>query len=308
MVGLGLVEPPVPMGEVSSGALHLTGNGERLYTILRQVGGPFSDRRGSPDVAGVVSKLRRSGTYEDVCDILTDSPSIRNFRLYLAKNRGQEIRRTNRFYEGYGAIFGIRGAHAWTARNRVPSVVQMAQLCGIVGTHGSRITNTASVTYLPVKDRTKSRLEREIRAKAHISASDSLEDLKRFLDDGVASLPARREAIVRTIVRNLKLSSTLKDLYHGRCQICNSTFKKKDGSPYSESHHLTQLSKRGADVPGNVVVLCATCHRKLHYADVQFIPGPGKKRLVAINGKTLEVRYNARHLRFLSSSPESSDR
>lgn len=56
------------------------------------------------------------------------------------------------------------------------------------------------------------------------------------------------------------------------CQVCGTPgFLKRDGSRYCEVHHLFHLAN---DPPAEclspeyLVVLCANCHRRMHYADV----------------------------------------
>ena len=39
------------------------------------------------------------------------------------------------------------------------------------------------------------------------------------------------------------------------------------GVPYCETHHLIPLGLDGFDEARNLIVLCADCHRYLHYAD-----------------------------------------
>jgi 5-methylcytosine-specific restriction protein A len=60
---------------------------------------------------------------------------------------------------------------------------------------------------------------------------------------------------------------------NGKCEGCNSPapFKRPDGSPYLEPHHLRRLSDGGPDHPAHVIALCPTCHRRIHAgADGQF--------------------------------------
>ena len=68
-------------------------------------------------------------------------------------------------------------------------------------------------------------------------------------------------------IRNISLVKELKQKY-SKCQICNFTFKKKDGENYNEVHHIIPLSMNGKDAKINTLVVCANCHRQLHYADV----------------------------------------
>ncbi len=52
----------------------------------------------------------------------------------------------------------------------------------------------------------------------------------------------------------------------GKCELCKNAapFKKKDNTPYLESHHIVYLSQGGKDILSNVAVLCPNCHRKMH--------------------------------------------
>src|SRR5262249_10192780 len=56
------------------------------------------------------------------------------------------------------------------------------------------------------------------------------------------------------------------------CQLCGEFgFVKRNGMRYCEVHHLFHLSKNPPPnclAPEYLVVLCATCHRRMHYADV----------------------------------------
>lgn len=53
---------------------------------------------------------------------------------------------------------------------------------------------------------------------------------------------------------------------NGFCDLCEkeAPFKKKDGSPYLEVHHIIPLSEQGEDSWNNVCSLCPNCHRKMH--------------------------------------------
>lgn len=53
----------------------------------------------------------------------------------------------------------------------------------------------------------------------------------------------------------------------GRCDLCGdeAPFKRTDGSPYLEVHHVTPLSDRGEDTLRNAVALCPNCHREAHH-------------------------------------------
>jgi 5-methylcytosine-specific restriction protein A len=52
----------------------------------------------------------------------------------------------------------------------------------------------------------------------------------------------------------------------GSCEGCKASapFKRKDGTPYLEPHHLRRLSDGGPDDPSFVIALCPNCHRRVH--------------------------------------------
>lgn len=53
----------------------------------------------------------------------------------------------------------------------------------------------------------------------------------------------------------------------GSCECCAqpAPFKRKNGTPYLEPHHIRQLSDDGLDSPEWVAAICPTCHREIHH-------------------------------------------
>ena len=308
MVGLGLVEPqsPFPYGRVSPAEmLRLTGDGERLVQLLRGCPSTFPDGS-SPSVLRSLRRTleRRPRTYEAVCDLILDSPSLTNFRIFLASQPSAQVRHDDAFYREYGEQFGVKDA----AFNRVPSVLQMAQVCGLAPLTGTSTTSGVVVHYASRRSRDTRSVRNRVKREVSIRSEEQERLVDDLVDDMGADAPTRVRAVVNTIKRNLGISARLKDLYRGKCQLCGSTFRKRDGSNYSESHHIVSLGMHGADRLSNIVILCANCHRKLHYAEVRHLPVRGEHRYVRINGETVEIRYSPAHRRFLSSGPESSGR
>jgi len=61
----------------------------------------------------------------------------------------------------------------------------------------------------------------------------------------------------------------LTEHYKGRCQICDQTFLKRDGTPYFEGLYLVSSTRgRWFDRPGNVISVCATCCAKFQHGSV----------------------------------------
>ncbi|MCX7642426.1 MAG: HNH endonuclease [Armatimonadetes bacterium] len=61
------------------------------------------------------------------------------------------------------------------------------------------------------------------------------------------------------------LRALLKTVYEGRCRICGFTFRKRNGEPYFEVHHV---DPEGGHQPQNLLVLCANCHAQTEHSDV----------------------------------------
>jgi 5-methylcytosine-specific restriction protein A len=52
----------------------------------------------------------------------------------------------------------------------------------------------------------------------------------------------------------------------GNCEGCeqHAPFRRSDGAPYLEAHHVRRLSDGGPDHPAYVIGLCPNCHRRVH--------------------------------------------
>lgn len=84
----------------------------------------------------------------------------------------------------------------------------------------------------------------------------------------------------------------LGELHLGKCQICTFTFKKSNGEPYFEVHHL---EPEVGDHPANLLVLCPNCHAKFEHAVVEgFERVGGWLVAVRINGKRFTIRQPLR--------------
>lgn len=54
-------------------------------------------------------------------------------------------------------------------------------------------------------------------------------------------------------------------VHDGRCQICSFTFRKRDGSPFYEIHHI---DADDGHHPKNLLLVCANCHAQLELGNV----------------------------------------
>jgi len=53
----------------------------------------------------------------------------------------------------------------------------------------------------------------------------------------------------------------------GICEHCRipAPFKRMDGEPFLEVHHVRPLGEGGPDTPDNAAACCPNCHRRLHF-------------------------------------------
>lgn len=86
-----------------------------------------------------------------------------------------------------------------------------------------------------------------------------------------SSNPQERRRLLTALHRPSSVANTIKRLYGTTCAICGTEgFEKRDGSRYAEVHHVEELSAGNPGSLGsrNIMVVCANCHRMMHYADV----------------------------------------
>ena len=62
--------------------------------------------------------------------------------------------------------------------------------------------------------------------------------------------------------RNNKVIALIKILRDHKCQICDSSILKKDGSKYIEAAHIIPKHKKGNETPENILLLCPNHHKE----------------------------------------------
>lgn len=137
----------------------------------------------------------------------------------------------------------------WQDRKRVDAAAT-ARLLELLG------SSTPQPRRLPRIDQLRERLSREWEGVVP-RTPERLKEVQRLL---------------RTYERPKAITQYLKQTRGADCQLCGvAGFVKRDGSRYCEVHHLFHLSTNPpADclAPEYLVVLCATCHRRMHHCNV----------------------------------------
>ncbi|MGA2337433.1 MAG: hypothetical protein ABSG08_18840 [Terriglobales bacterium] len=109
----------------------------------------------------------------------------------------------------------------------------------------------------------------------HESVPESLErELSSYPGPGRRSnfVLRRISRILESYERPSRITNQVKQIRGTSCQLCGVPgFLKRDGTRYCEVHHLFHLADDPPTEclsPEYIAVLCASCHRRMHYADV----------------------------------------
>jgi 5-methylcytosine-specific restriction endonuclease McrA len=119
--------------------------------------------------------------------------------------------------------------------------------------------------------------------------------IRKLRERSADAIPEAAASTVVRIERDGSLVLQLKALYDGHCQVCDDTFAKTTGGNYSEAAHIVPLRKRlpGIDSYENLVILCATCHRKLDHGGMTIRWDPTQKAAVVNwQGTTKPLLHN----------------
>ena len=111
--------------------------------------------------------------------------------------------------------------------------------------------------------------------------------IRAFNDQYRDAKPYKRRVVSEQVARPGAITDYLKELLGYTCQLCGERgFLQANGVPYVEAHHITELHKliAGSYCSDNIIIVCATCHRKLHFASVTYEATDPLHVTVKING------------------------
>jgi len=123
-----------------------------------------------------------------------------------------------------------------------------------------------------------------------------LEDyVAKFNEMYQGATPRKRLTISNRIARPNAITDFLKKIRNYTCQICGELgFLQNNGKRYVETHHIIELHKliSGSYCSDNLVVVCANCHKKLHFARVDYLFVDNKQIMLRINGTQYQFSRN----------------
>lgn len=136
------------------------------------------------------------------------------------------------------------------------------------------------------------RTEKLVLQGAKDNEAQQVKNLNKLYQDAT---PGEKRRLARVIERGSAIGGRVKALNNYVCQTCGTQpFITRSGQPYAEAHHVIPLERRepGSLASHNVLCLCATCHRKMHYGNVELVQSDANRIVFEIEGKTVEVRRN----------------
>jgi predicted restriction endonuclease len=287
----------------------LTPNGNKICDSIKALP-DFIDHpgKGKADMVLIKELIRANhpDLYKLLKEVFLTSDSLKNLAIFLKSENVYNID-IQKFYKSYGKIFSIDTA----GFNRLPSLIQLAQFCDILieDSSGMHIYDTEYIDNFAIsspKDSLVKIIGKDIqkpKVKGRTQTeSDESDDYEFLKDISEKVIPEKKKALISVFKRNKKISNKLKKLYKGECQICGFTFDKKGGKKYSEAHHIIPLGEQGSEKVTNMIIVCANCHRQLHYANPVWKGLATNIRHLEINGQPKEVRYKPAHFSAIKES------
>ena len=132
--------------------------------------------------------------------------------------------------------------------------------------------NSRSVWVFPLKRKDgtapvvpKKELDKTFERKVKKASTLTLDELKAKASKSTPK-PGSRVATTTSYQRDPNVVNYTLKRANGICELCEqpAPFKKKNGDPYLEVHHVVQLANDGDDTINNTVALCPNCHRRMH--------------------------------------------
>lgn len=95
--------------------------------------------------------------------------------------------------------------------------------------------------------------------------------------------PKKELAVGTVFVRDPRVVAYTQKRAKGFCQLCReeAPFRKMDGTPYLETHHILPLAEGGPDTVDNCAAVCPNCHRALHSADERDVLADKLRKAIA---------------------------
>ncbi|MDD4328994.1 MAG: HNH endonuclease [Aliarcobacter sp.] len=91
--------------------------------------------------------------------------------------------------------------------------------------------------------------------------------------------------------RNNVLISRIKRERKFKCQICNETIKKSDGSFYIEAAHIIPKKDKGSENKENILILCPNHHKEFDYGKRKIIKHTKQEIVFELNENKHNIKF-----------------
>ena len=123
---------------------------------------------------------------------------------------------------------------------------------------------------------------------------DGITELEKLMNKQSPNVRTR----ISAYIERGAIANKVKKLAGYKCLICEAmglhpfSFKKPNGNPYIETHHVEPVStlKKGVLSINNLITVCANHHRQLHYGNSEVIENTSTNFKFKIDGRIIEVK------------------
>lgn len=118
-----------------------------------------------------------------------------------------------------------------------------------------------------------------------VSRQSIAEELRRLRPTDPQTVTIRAKAYKR----DNKTIAQLKILRGFKCQLCQTQIRKRNGGFYAEAAHITPKSRRGLEMPDNILILCPNHHKEFDLGDRKITSRLQEKIEFYLNGRFFKV-------------------
>lgn len=194
---------------------------------------------------------------------------INNFRMMV---EGKRFTRTNNaysmayffdhLYQDYGAKVLSDALNALKLHIEYYEGIQKVTMHKMRGIHEK---------YSIVRMESPDEFEQQEIIKEFKRQNKSREDIIKELKSLNLNEPEIVKVSTKTYKRDNRTIAQIKILRDFKCQICQNTIKKKDGTYYIEAAHIEPKHKKGVESADNIVLLCPNHHKEFDLGELVII-------------------------------------
>ncbi len=154
--------------------------------------------------------------------------------------------------------------------------------------------------YLTEKDEIDNELEQD--EIIEILKSDSIDKIIKDLQNVQPTEPEQIEIKQKLYKRDNKTIAQLKIIRKFKCQICGYKLQKKNGGFYIEAAHIIPKSKKGNELPENILILCPNHHKEFDLGQRDIIKHDKNIIEFILNGKSYKIELNIENTKTVTNA------